>query len=72
MHIRQVNINILVQIFILINNFFISSTIQGRIDQVNQVLELNKSTLSGARYNALEKWTSQLLSLHQNIINKMG
>jgi COP9 signalosome complex subunit 2 len=49
-----------------------NSTIQGRIDQVNQVLELNKCTHSAARYNALDKWTSQLSSLHSTIVNKMA
>lgn len=53
-------------------NIHLFSTIQGRIDQVNQNLELTKSTLTGARYRALEKWTSQLVSLHSTIVNKMA
>lgn len=45
---------------------------RGRIDQVNQVLELDKESVCGARYNALDKWTNQLASLHQAIVNKMA
>lgn len=52
--------------------FSISSTIQGRIDQVNQVLELNQQHQGSARYNALDNWTYQLSSLHLAIANKMA
>lgn len=48
-------------------NFF--SAIHGRIDQVNQVLELRRESTC-ARYNALDKWTQQLQSLHVAVINK--
>lgn len=48
------------------------STINGRIDQVNQVLELDRESAGCARYNALDKWTLQLQSLHQAIINKIA
>jgi len=53
-------------------NFDFSSTIQGRIDQVNQVLELNRQQAGIARYNALDNWTYQLSSLHLAIANKMA
>ncbi|KAG8257024.1 COP9 signalosome complex subunit 2 [Homalodisca vitripennis] len=46
-------------------------TVRGRIDQVNQVLELDKESVCGARYNALDKWTNQLASLHQAVANRM-
>jgi hypothetical protein len=48
------------------------STVRGRIDQVNQVLELDKQSVCAARYNALDKWTSQLATLHLAVINKMA
>lgn len=48
------------------------STIKGRIDQVNQVLELDKQSRCTARYNALDKWTNQLASLHLAVTNKMA
>nr|CAG4643137.1 EOG090X04DO [Ilyocryptus agilis] len=50
----------------------LDNTIQGRIDQVNQVLELNQLRQGTARYNALDNWTSQLSSLHLAIANKMA
>ncbi|RWS28787.1 COP9 signalosome complex subunit 2-like protein [Leptotrombidium deliense] len=56
----------------LLVSCILDNTIQGRIDQVNQVLELNRGSQSAARYNALDKWTSQLSSLHQTVINKMA
>nr|CAG4638382.1 EOG090X04DO [Cyclestheria hislopi] len=50
----------------------LDNTIQGRIDQVNQVLELNQQRQGSARYNALDNWTYQLSSLHLAIANKMA
>nr|SVE76321.1 EOG090X04DO [Daphnia longispina] len=50
----------------------LDNTIQGRIDQVNQVLELNQQRQGTARYNALDNWTYQLSSLHLAIANKMA
>ena len=50
----------------------VCSTISGRINQVSQVLELNRETTGSARYNAMDKWTAQLASLHQAIVNKMA
>lgn len=55
------------------NTFFaVASTIQGRIDQVNQVLELDKESRCAARYNALDKWSNQIQSLQLAVINKMS
>ena len=48
------------------------STIHGRIDQVNQLLELDQESVGSAKYNAMEKWTQQLATLHQAIVNKMA
>ena len=48
------------------------STVHGRIDQVNQVLELDRATSGIARYGALDKWTTQLATLHLAVVNKMA
>ena len=49
------------------------STIHGRIDQVNQVLELRREATGGAaRYGAVDKWSVQLASLNESIINRMS
>lgn len=50
----------------------IHSAIQGRIDQVNQVLELNRESQSGSRFQAVDKWTGQLSSLHLTVMNRMA
>lgn len=51
--------------------FFFHSTIHGRIDQVNQLLELDYQKRGGARYTALDKWTNQLNTLNQAIVSKL-
>ena len=38
----------------------LDSTIKGRIDQVNGVLELDQKPQGTARYAALDKWSNQL------------
>ena len=48
------------------------STINGKIDEVNHVLELRKEDSGAARYAALDKWTLQLANLHQSVINKIA
>lgn len=48
------------------------STIRGRIDQVNQVLELEKESRTAVRYQAMDKWANQLQSLQLAVINKMA
>ncbi|OXU29562.1 hypothetical protein TSAR_012663 [Trichomalopsis sarcophagae] len=56
----------------LLASCILDNTIRGRIDQVNQVLELDRKSVCAARYNALDKWTTQLQSLHLAIVNKMS
>lgn len=48
------------------------STIDGRIDQVNQVLELTRGAEGAARYTALDRWTNQLQYLQSVIVTKMN
>lgn len=55
----------------LLSFFLFLSTIHGRIDQVNQLLELDYQKRGGARYTALDKWTNQLNSLNQAIVSKL-
>ncbi|KAJ6628674.1 COP9 signalosome complex subunit 2 [Pseudolycoriella hygida] len=56
----------------LLVSCILDNTIQGRIDQVNQVLELDKESRGAARYNALDKWSNQIYSLQLAVINKMA
>lgn len=54
----------------LLVSCILDSAIHGRIDQVNQVLELDRENTGTARYNAMDKWTAQLQSLHLAVVNK--
>jgi hypothetical protein len=57
------------------NECLLFSTIVGRIDQVNHVLELENNSQVGnaaARYNALQKWSEQLTNLHYSIASKIA
>lgn len=56
----------------LLVSCILDSTIQGRIDQVNQVLELSKENRSASRYTALDKWSNQIQSLQLVVVNKMS
>jgi len=48
------------------------STVHGRIDQVHQLLELNQESAGVARYNGMDKWSAQIASLHEAIINRVA
>ncbi|CAB1322626.1 unnamed protein product [Coregonus sp. 'balchen'] len=50
----------------------LDGTINGRIDQVNQLLELDHQKRNGAQYMALDKWTNQLNTLNQAIVSKLA
>ncbi|KAM7354016.1 COP9 signalosome complex subunit 2 alien [Cochliomyia hominivorax] len=56
----------------LLVSCILDNTIQGRIDQVNQVLQLDKENNTGSRYNAIDKWFNQIQSLQMAVINKMA
>lgn len=49
----------------------LDNTVQGRIDQENQLLELEKMSAGGARFTALDKWSSQIDMLHVAVCNKI-
>ncbi|ELT93811.1 hypothetical protein CAPTEDRAFT_151084 [Capitella teleta] len=68
---KELNIDVC-EVENLLVSCILDNTVSGRIDQVNQVLELNRESLGSARYNALDKWTSHLSSLHQAVVNKMA
>jgi len=56
----------------LLVSCILDSTINGRIDQVTGVLELDKNNEDTARYTALDKWNTQLNNLQKLVINKMS
>lgn len=56
----------------LLVSLILDNTVRGRIDQVRGVLQVEREAEHGARYTALEKWTNQLSSLHNVVINRMS
>ncbi|XP_036320858.1 COP9 signalosome complex subunit 2 isoform X2 [Rhagoletis pomonella] len=60
-----------VEVESLLVSCILDNTIQGRIDQMNQVLQLDKENNNAARYNAVDGWANQISSLHQAVVNKM-
>lgn len=45
-----------------------NNTINGKIDRVNQVLELKNGNACSSRYNAVDIWTRQLSSITSKVI----
>lgn len=68
---RELNIDV-TEVESLLVQCILDHTIYGRIDQVNQVLELNEQSKVSARYAAIDKWTAQLGSLHQSVANNLA
>lgn len=56
----------------LLVSCILDNTIHGRIDQVNQLLELNRTSQSVDRFSGLDRWTTQLNSLHTAVVNKIA
>lgn len=55
----------------LLVSCILDSTIPGKIDQVNQLLELDKTSQETARFTSLDRWTTQLDSLSTAVVNKI-
>lgn len=53
----------------LLVSCILDNTIEGRIDQINHVLELTKHSQINAKYSALDKLTGQLASLQTTMMN---
>jgi len=51
----------------------LDNKIRGKIDQVQQILELESSkSSSSSKYKAIEKWATQLSNLNGNLFNKLS
>ncbi|ESP05558.1 hypothetical protein LOTGIDRAFT_181363 [Lottia gigantea] len=68
---KELNIDA-IEVENLLVSCILDSTINGRIDQVNQVLKLSKESTGIGRYDALDKWATQLHNLHHAVISKMA
>jgi len=57
----------------LMVGLILDNKIRGRIDQVNQLLELDANKSSGYwKYKAIDKWAGQLSSLQGTVISRMA
>ena len=56
----------------LLVSCILDNTIHGRIDQVNQLLELTRTSQSFDRFAGLDRWTTQVNSLHTAVVNKIA
>uniref|UniRef100_A0A5F7ZD84 COP9 signalosome complex subunit 2 n=1 Tax=Macaca mulatta TaxID=9544 RepID=A0A5F7ZD84_MACMU len=68
---KELNIDV-ADVESLLVQCILDNTIHGRIDQVNQLLELDHQKRGGARYTALDKWSNQLNSLNQAVVSKLA
>ena len=56
----------------LLVSCILDNTIHGHIDQVNQLLELTRTSQSFDRFAGLDRWTTQVNSLHTAVVNKIA
>eukprot|EP00850_Spirogloea_muscicola_P019683 SM000196S05375 [mRNA] locus=s196:152294:155665:- [translate_table: standard] len=56
----------------LLVSLILDNRVHGHIDQVKQLLELGDRSKGLKKYGAVDKWTVQLRSLHQTVINKLS
>lgn len=68
---EQLNIS-MAQVESLLVALILDGHVDGRIDQLEQLLLLNKDTKDAVRYQSLGKWASQLQSLHTAVFNKLS
>jgi len=56
----------------LLVTLILDNKVPGRIDQVNQILELRDKSKGIFKYEAISKWTNQLSVLQNTVINRLG
>jgi len=55
----------------LLVSLILDNRITGYVDQVNGVLELGDKTTGTNKYAAIDKWSRQLKSIHNVVVNKL-
>jgi len=54
----------------LLVGLILDNKVAGRIDQVNQRLELYRESTDARRYTAMDKWSTNVSSLYKTVISK--
>lgn len=67
---KELNIDS-VEVERLLVSCILDNTVRGRIDQVQQILELDQVLQDSARYSALERWSAHLQTLHTTILGRV-
>lgn len=67
---KELNLDI-EEVEALLVSCILDNTIEGRIDQVNSVLELTRHNKQNARYLAMDKLTTQLASLQSTVMSRI-
>lgn len=68
---REINISP-AEVEQLLVTLILDGMIDGSIDQLSQQLHLNQSSTDKAKYQAAEKWATQLQTLQQAVIGKLA
>ncbi|XP_071964291.1 COP9 signalosome complex subunit 2 [Antedon mediterranea] len=68
---RELNVDV-AEVESLLVQCILDNTIEGRIDQVNQLLELDRNAQDMARFQAIDRLATQLNSLQLAVGNKMA
>lgn len=55
----------------LLVSLILDNRIQGHVDQVNQLLEVGDKAQGMTKYTAMDKWASQIKSIHTTVCNKV-
>ena len=65
-------ISVLLQVEPLLVALILDGQVDGHIDQLEQLLLLNKEPGNAKKYEALDKWGTQLMALQQTIFAKLN
>jgi COP9 signalosome complex subunit 2 len=68
---REINISP-AEVEQLLVTLILDGMIDGSMDQLSQQLHLNQSSTDKAKYQAAEKWATQLQTLQQAVIGKLA
>lgn len=56
----------------LLVSLILDNRVQGHIDQVNKLLECGDRSKGMRKYQAIDKWNTQLKSIYQTVSNRVG